>query len=117
MSNSSAPLELPTSTTSEIAGFRIVRNIGVIRGTSTMIVKANGGGMLGGVMSMFGSGDSGPADLYEKASKEALQNLLAQAKNQSANAVIGINCSGTEVIPGTIVVSYYGTAVIAERLT
>ncbi len=103
-----------TTTGFTLDGYRIVRNVGVVRGImvrSRSIVGTVGGALqtlVGGNISLFTS-------LCEKTRAEAFDLMLAHAEQQGANAVIGVRYDATEVLNGVTEVLCYGTAVIVER--
>jgi len=103
-----------TTTAFTLDGYRISRNLGVVRGItvrSRSIFGTIGGSLqtlVGGNISLFTS-------LCEKTRAEAFELMLAHAKELGANAVVGIRYDATEVMNGVTEVLCYGTAVVAER--
>jgi uncharacterized protein YbjQ (UPF0145 family) len=103
-----------TTTGFTLDGYRIVRNIGVVRGImvrSRSIFGTVGGALqtlVGGNISLFTS-------LCEKTRAEAFDLMLAHAEQQGANGVIGVRYDATEVMNGVTEVLCYGTAVMVER--
>ena len=103
-----------TSTAFTIDGYRVTRNLGVVRGImvrSRSIFGSIGGSLqtiIGGNISLFTS-------LCEKTRSDAFDLMLKHAQQLGANAVIGIRYDGTEVMQGVSEVLCYGTAVVVER--
>ena len=103
-----------TTTAFTLDGYRIVRNLGVVRGImvrSRSIVGSIGGALqtlVGGNISLFTS-------LCERTRSEAFNLMLEHAQQLGANAVIGIHYDATEVMNGVTEVLCYGTAVLVER--
>jgi uncharacterized protein YbjQ (UPF0145 family) len=103
-----------TSTAFTLDGYRIVRNLGVVRGImvrSRSIFGSIGGALqtlVGGNISLFTS-------LCETTRNEAFELMLQHAQQLGANAVIGIRYDATEVMNGVTEVLCYGTAVLVER--
>jgi uncharacterized protein YbjQ (UPF0145 family) len=103
-----------TTTAFTLDGYRIVRNLGVVRGImvrSRSIVGSVGGALqtlVGGNISLFTS-------LCERTRSEAFELMLAHAQQQGANAVIGVRYDATEIMNGVTEVLCYGTAVSVER--
>jgi uncharacterized protein YbjQ (UPF0145 family) len=103
-----------TTTAFGFDGYRLVRNLGVVRGImvrSRSIFGSIGGALqtlVGGNISLFTS-------LCEKTRSEAFELMLQHAGQLGANAVIGIRYDATEVMNGVTEVLCYGTAVIVER--
>jgi uncharacterized protein YbjQ (UPF0145 family) len=103
-----------TTTAFTVDGYRIVRNLGVVRGImvrSRSIFGTIGGSLqtlVGGNISLFTS-------LCEKTRNEAFELMLQHAQALGANAVVGIRYDATEVMQGVTEVLCYGTAVVMER--
>jgi len=103
-----------TTTAFTLDGYRITRNLGVVRGIidrSRSIFGTIGGSLqtiIGGNISLFTS-------LCEKTRSEAFELMLGHAQELGANAVIGICYDATEVMNGVTEVLCYGTAVVVER--
>ena len=103
-----------TTTAFTLDGYRIVRNLGVVRGImvrSRSIFGSVGGALqtlVGGNISLFTS-------LCERTRAEAFDLMLAHAAQQGANGVVGIRYDATEVMNGVTEVLCYGTAVVVER--
>lgn len=103
-----------TTTAFTLDGYRITRNLGVVRGImvrSRSIFGTIGGSLqtlVGGNISLFTS-------LCEKTRAESFELMVSHAAALGANAVIGIRYDATEVLNGVTEVLCYGTAVVAER--
>jgi uncharacterized protein YbjQ (UPF0145 family) len=102
-----------TTTAFTIDGYRITRNMGVVRGIvvrSRSIIGTIGASLqtiVGGNISLF-------TELCEKTRGEAFDMMLRHAQELGANAVIGIRYDATEVMQGVTEVLCYGTAVLVE---
>ena len=105
-----------TTTAFTVDGYRIVRNLGVVRGImvrSRSIFGTIGGSLqtlVGGNISLFTS-------LCEKTRNEAFELMLQHAQELGANAVVGVRYDANEVMQGVTEVLCYGTAVVVERST
>jgi len=103
-----------TTTAFAIEGYRVTRNLGVVRGImvrSRSIFGSLGGSLqtiLGGNISLFTS-------LCERTRNDAFELMLKHAEERGANAVVGIRYDATEVMSGVSEVLCYGTAVLIER--
>jgi uncharacterized protein YbjQ (UPF0145 family) len=103
-----------TTTAFTLDGYRITRNLGVVRGImvrSRSIFGTIGGSLqtlVGGNISLFTS-------LCEKTRNEAFELMIEHAQQLGANAVVGIRYDATEVMNGVTEVLCYGTAVVVER--
>jgi len=102
-----------TTTAFTLDGFKVTKNLGVVRGItvrSRSIVGTIGGSLqtiLGGNISLFTS-------LCEKTRAEALEMMITHAQQLGANAVLGVRYDATELMSGVTEVLCYGTAVIVE---
>ena len=103
-----------TTTAFTLDGYRITRNLGVVRGImvrSRSIFGTIGGSLqtiLGGNISLFTA-------LCERTRNEAFELMLSHAQQLGANAVIGVRYDATELMQGVTEVLCYGTAVFVER--
>lgn len=104
-----------TTTAFTIDGYRIVRNMGVVRG---IIVRSRSlfGTIGAGFQTMVGGNISLFTELCEKTREDAFETMLAHAWDLGANAVIGIRYDATELMSGVTEVLCYGTAVIVEPI-
>ena len=101
------------STTNEIAGYRITRHLGVVRGI-TVRSRSVVGNLLGGLQSVFGGKLSVYVTLAETARQEAFDHMCAHAAQGGANAVVGMRYDANEIMDGITEVLAYGTAVWVE---
>ena len=101
------------TTALELPGFRIVRNLGMVRGIvvrSRSIFGTIGAGLqtiVGGNISLF-------SKLCEQTREQAFDIMLQHAAELGANAVIMARYDATEIMQGVTEVLAYGTAVIVE---
>ena len=104
-----------TTTSFDVPGFRIVDNLGVVRGVvvrSRSVFGTLGASLqtlLGGNISLF-------TELAERTRKQAFDTMLVQAHMAGADAVIGIRYDANELMKGVTEVLCYGTAVRVEAL-
>jgi uncharacterized protein YbjQ (UPF0145 family) len=103
------------STAFEIPGFRIVRNLGVVRGI-TVRSRSIFGTIGGSLQTLVGGNISLFTQLCEKARAEAFEIMIQHASEIGANAIIGARYDANEVMNGVTEVLAYGTAVIVEPL-
>lgn len=102
-----------TTTTFELPGFRVVQSFGVVRG---IIVRSRSvvGNLGASIQSLFGGNITLYTSLCERAREDTFRQMLAQAAELGANAVIGVRYDATEIAPGITEVLCYGTAVRVE---
>jgi uncharacterized protein YbjQ (UPF0145 family) len=101
------------STTNDIAGYRVTRHLGLVRGI-TVRSRSVVGNFVGGLQSVFGGKLSVYVELAETARQEAFDHMCAHASQGGANAVIGMRYDANEIMDGITEVLAYGTAVWVE---
>jgi uncharacterized protein YbjQ (UPF0145 family) len=101
------------ATTNDLAGYRIVRHVGLVRGI-TVRSRSIVGNFGGAIQSVFGGKLSIYVDLAETARQEALEHLIAHATEQGANAILAMRYDANEIMDGITEVLAYGTAVVVE---
>jgi uncharacterized protein YbjQ (UPF0145 family) len=104
------------TTATKLPGYRIVRNIGIVRG---IIVRSRSllGSLGAGLQTIIGGNITLLTQLCEKTREDAYELLLQHAAEHSANAIIAMRYDATEVMQGVSEVLAYGTAVVVERNT
>src|SRR5436309_15978764 len=104
------------TTAFELPGFRVKRNLGVVRGIvvrSRSIVGTIGAGLqtiVGGNISLF-------SKLCEQTRKDSFELMIQHAAELGANAIISARYDATEMMNGVTEVLAYGTAVMVEPAT
>lgn len=101
------------ATTNDLAGYRIVRQVGLVRGI-TVRSRSIVGNLGGAIQSVFGGKLSIYVNLAETARQEALDHLIAHAQEQGANAILAMRYDANEIMDGITEVLAYGTAVVVE---
>jgi uncharacterized protein YbjQ (UPF0145 family) len=99
-----------------LPGYRIVRNLGVVRGI-TVRSRSIVGNFFGGLQSLFGGNITIYTNLCERARADTYELMCAHARQHGANAVIGMRYDATELMAGLTEVLCYGTAVVVEPET
>ena len=101
------------TTGTELAGYRVVRNFGIVRG---IIVRSRSifGTIGAGLQTLVGGNITILSDLCEKTREHALELCLDHARQLGANAIIGLRYDATEIMQGVTEVLAYGTAVLVE---
>ena len=103
------------TTAFELPGFRVVRNLGVVRGITVRsrsvfgTIGATFQTMVGGNISLF-------TQLCEKAREEAFEIMIQHASEIGANGIIGARYDANELMSGVTEVLAYGTAVIVQPI-
>jgi len=101
------------TTTNDLAGHRIVRHIGMVRGV-TVRSRNLVSDAIGGVQSMIGGRVGAYVKLAEAARQEAYDELVAHSRDMGANAILAMRYDANEIMPGVTEVLAYGTAVVVE---
>lgn len=101
------------TTTFEIPGFRITRNLGIVRGivVRSRNVFVNIGAAF---QSLAGGNITAWTKLCEQTRADAFEIMIQHATELGANAVFGARYDTTELAKGITEVLAYGTAVIVE---
>ena len=102
------------TTANELPGYRIVRNLGVVRGI-TVRSRSVLGNLAAGIQTIVGGNISVLTELCEKARGEAYEILLQHAAQHGANAIVCMRYDANEVMQGVTEVLAYGTAVQVEK--
>ncbi len=96
-------------------GYRIVRNLGVVRGI-TVRSRSIFGTLGGALHTIVGGNITAFTKLCETTRAEAFEIMVQHASELGANAVVGMRYDATEVMSGVSEVLAYGTAVIVEPI-
>lgn len=95
-------------------GYRIVKNLGLIRGI-TVRSRSIIGNIGAGIQTLFGGNISLLQELCERTRQEAFVIMMQHASEIGANAVIGMRYDANDVMAGVTEVLAYGTAVVVEK--
>ena len=101
------------TTAFELPGYRVVRNVGVVRG---VIVRSRSdvGSIGASLQSLIGGNITLFTQLCEQARGEAYKLMVDHAAERGANAIIGMRYDANEVMAGVTEVLAYGTAVVVD---
>ena len=101
------------TTAFELPGFRITRNLGIVRGI--VVRSRNLFVNIGAVFnSMVGGNITAWTNLCEQTRREAFEIMVQHATELGANAIVGARYDATELGSGITEVLAYGTAVIVQ---
>jgi uncharacterized protein YbjQ (UPF0145 family) len=101
------------TTAFDIDGYRVTRNLGVVRGI-TVRSRSVIGTIGAQLQTLVGGNITLLTELCEKARWEAFEIMVQHANQLGANAIIGARYDATEVMQGVTEVLAYGTAVVLE---
>jgi uncharacterized protein YbjQ (UPF0145 family) len=99
----------------ELPGYRIVRNLGIVRGI-TVRSRSVLGNLAAGIQTIIGGNISILTELCERAREEAYEILLQHAAQHGGNAIVCMRYDANEVMQGVTEVLAYGTAVQVEKV-
>jgi len=103
------------TTANSLEGYRITKQLGIIRGIT---VRSRGalGNLAGGLQSLLGGELSIYVELCEQARIDAYMHMIDHANAAGANAIICVRYDANEVMQGITEVLAYGTAVVVEKI-
>ncbi len=101
------------ATTHTIAGKRIVRTIGLVKG-NTIRARHIGHDFMAGLKNMVGGEISDYTKMIAECREEAVDRMVAQARANGANAVVGMRFATSEMMEHAAELLAYGTAVMVE---
>lgn len=103
------------TTALELPGYRVVRNLGVVRG---IVVRSRSifGTIGAGLQTVIGGNITILSQLCEKTRQDAFAMMIQHAAEHGANAIICARYDANELMQGVTEVLAYGTAVVVERL-
>ena len=114
------PEEIPTpskpimvTTSPQIAGKKVVRTIGLVRG-NTIRARHIGRDIMAGLRNVVGGEVTEYGKLLAESREQALDRMLAQADELGANAVLGLQFQTSVVMEGAAEMMAFGTAVVVE---
>ena len=96
-------------------GYRIVKNLGVVRGI-TVRSRSIIGTIGAGIQTIFGGNISLLQELCERTRQEAFVIMMQHAQELGANGIIGMRYDANDVMSGVTEVLAYGTAVVVEKI-
>lgn len=102
------------TTTGDIPGVRILRTIGLVRG-STVRGKHAGEDLMATLRNLVGGEIPEYTKMLAEAREQALDRMVAHAREVGANAIIGVGFESSSITSGAAEILAYGTAVIVEQ--
>lgn len=99
--------------TESVAGKRVVRSLGLVRG-NTIRARHIGRDITAALRNLVGGEVSEYTKLFGEAREQALDRMVADARDLGANAVINVRFSTSQVMNGAAELMAYGTAVVVE---
>jgi uncharacterized protein YbjQ (UPF0145 family) len=101
------------STSERVAGHRVVRTLGLVRG-NTIRARHVGKDITAAFRNIIGGEISEYTKLLGEAREQALDRMVADAKELGANGIVMVRFSTSMVMSGAAELLAYGTAVVIE---
>jgi uncharacterized protein YbjQ (UPF0145 family) len=98
----------------KIAGMRVVRTLGLVRG-NTIRARHLGKDLLAVLRNVVGGEVSEYTKMMAEAREQALDRMVDEAEELGANAIIGTRFATSMLMQGAAELLAYGTAVIVEE--
>lgn len=100
-------------TASGIAGKRVVRTLGLVRG-NTIRARHIGRDIIAGLRNIVGGEISEYTKLLAESREQALDRMVEEARGLGANAIVDVRFTTSMVMQGAAELVAYGTAVVVE---
>ena len=102
------------TTALDLPGYRVVRNLGVVRG---IVVRSRSifGTLGAGLQTIVGGNITILSQLCEKTRQDAFASMMQHAAEHGANAIIAVHYDANDLMQGVTEVLAYGTAVVVEK--
>ncbi len=101
------------STSGDIAGKRIVKTLGLVRG-STIRARHLGKDIMAGLRSMVGGEVVEYTKMLAESREQAVDRMIEEANTLGATAIVAVRCMTSMVMSGAAEILAYGTAVVIE---
>jgi len=101
------------STTESVAGKRVVRTIGVVKG-NTIRARHIGKDITAAFKNIFGGEIEEYTKLLAESREQALDRMIRQAEELGANAIVEVRFSTSYIMGSAAEIMVYGTAVVTE---
>ncbi len=101
------------STTSEIAGKKVVKTLGLVTG-NTVRSRNIGRDILAGLRNIVGGEIKEYTELMSSSRRDAINRMVAEAEKMGANAIVEFRLMTAAVATTAAEIVAYGTAVVVE---
>ncbi|MEM8932221.1 MAG: YbjQ family protein [Acidobacteriota bacterium] len=103
------------TTTNELPDRKILRSLGLVRGTSVR-GRHIGHDLIAHLRNAVGGEIHEYTKMLSEAREQALDRMIEEARALGANAILGMRFTTSSPAPGSSEVLVYGTAVVVEDL-
>ena len=101
------------ATTDEIEGKKIVRTIGMVKG-STIRARHVGRDIVASLRNLVGGEVTEYTKMMAESREQAIERMIEDAEKQGANAIVGVKFTTSMVMQNAAEILAYGTAVVVE---
>ncbi len=101
-------------TSPEIAGKRIVKTLGLVRG-NTIRARHLGKDIMAGLRNLVGGEIHEYAKLLAESREQSLDRMITEAEQLGANAIVSVRFATSVIMGGAAEMLAYGTAVVLEE--
>ncbi len=101
------------TTSSDIAGKRIVRTLGIVRG-NTVRARHIGKDILAVLKNIVGGEIEEYTKLLAEAREQSIDRMIAEATALGGNAIVNVRFSTSYIMANAAEILVYGTAVVVE---
>jgi len=105
-----------TTTLNEVAGYRVVRTLGLVRG-NTIRARHLGRDFMASLRGVVGGEITDYTKMMAEAREQALDRMFAEASSLGGNAVLGVRFGTSYVMAQAAEILVYGTAVFLEPVS
>ena len=102
------------ATADTIAGMRVVKTLGMVRG-STIRARHMGRDIMAGLRNIVGGEVGEYTKLLAESREQSIQRMEERAEELGANAIVGMRFMTSMVMSGAAEILAYGTAVLVEE--
>ncbi len=99
---------------SGVAGHRVIKTLGLVRG-STIRARHLGKDILAAFKNLVGGEIEEYTKMMAEAREQALDRLVADAREKGANAIVDLQFSTSYIMSAASEIMAYGTAVVIEN--
>ena len=101
------------TTAEQIEGKRIVKTIGLVKGSSIR-ARHLGRDIMAGLRGMVGGEITEYTKMMAESREQAIQRVVEDAEKQGANAIVGLRFTTSMVMQNASEILAYGTGVVVE---
>jgi uncharacterized protein YbjQ (UPF0145 family) len=102
------------STSEQIAGKKIIRTLGLVRG-STIRARHLGKDILAGLRGVVGGEVTEYTKMMAESREQAIDRMIEEAHTLGANAIVTVRFMTSMVMSGAAEILCFGTAVVVEE--